>query len=124
CAATTGDLETVKRMVTRDPSLVRAQHAYRRPLYFAVRENRVEVAAFLLEQGADPLSLAVNGSLLEIAHDRGYAGMQEMLETTLARAHGASPRGETVAASIRERDAARLRGLLDASPDLLHAGDG
>src|SRR5262249_10411458 len=59
CACIAGDLEAVKRLVAKDPSLVRTQHAYRTPLYFAVRENQGEVAAFLLDQGANPLGLAV-----------------------------------------------------------------
>src|SRR5437870_4406197 len=64
CAAITGDLEAVKRLVDKDPSIVRCQYAYRTPIYFAVRENQLEVAAFLLEHGGDPLGLAVNDSLL------------------------------------------------------------
>jgi uncharacterized protein len=124
CACITGDLKIIKRLLKKDPSLVRAQYAYRTPLYFAVRENRVEVARYLLERGADPLSLAVNDTLLDITRDRGYAEMEELLEAKLASAHGASPRGEAVAQAIRERDLPKVRSLLDASPELLHAGDG
>src|SRR5262245_887929 len=47
CACRDGELATVERLITRDPSLVRCSHAYRTPLYFAVRENRLEVAALL-----------------------------------------------------------------------------
>jgi ankyrin repeat protein len=122
CAAIAGDLETIKRLLNKNPLLVRCQHAYRTPIYFAVRENRGEVAAFLLEHGADPLSLAVNDSLLDICHDRGYGQMQKLLETHLA-AHGASPQGNAVAAAIRARDLLKVRSLLDASPELLQAGD-
>ncbi len=123
CAAITGDLETIKRLVEKDPSLVRSHHAYRTPLYFAVRENQVEVAAFLLEHGADPLGLAVNDTFLDIARDRGYEEMQKLLETKLASLHGASPKGEGIAAAIRVRDSSKVRSLLDAAPGLLHAGD-
>lgn len=123
CAAITGDLQTIKRLVEKNPSLVRCHHAYRTPLYFAVRENQVEVAAFLLDHGADPLSLAVNDTFLDIARDRGYEEMQKLLEIKLASLHGASPKGEGIAAGIRERDLAKVRNLLDAEPELLHAGD-
>src|SRR5262245_55206671 len=75
-ACVAGDLQTVRRLVHKDPSLVRSHHAYRTPIYFAVRENQVEVAAFLLEHGADPLSLAVNDSLLDICRDRGHVEME------------------------------------------------
>src|SRR6185436_16948678 len=93
------------------------------PLYFAVRENRIEVARFLLERGTDPLALAVNDSLLDITRDRGYAEMEKLLSTIYAGTLGASPQGDAVAAAIRERNPEKVRSLLDASPELLHAGD-
>jgi hypothetical protein len=107
CASIDGDLDAVKRWLAKDPSLVRCHYNYRKPLYFAVRENRLEVAAYLLDRDPDPIGLAVNDSLLEIAQDRGYAAMERLLETKLAERHGISPRGEPVAAAIRERDLAR-----------------
>jgi ankyrin repeat protein len=124
CACISGDLNTVKRLVNKDPSIVRCNYAYRTPLYFAVRENRLEIARFLLEHRADQLSLAVGDSFLDITRDRGYGEMEKLLEANLASAQGASPKGEPIAAAIRERDLAKVRSLLDASPELLHAGDG
>jgi ankyrin repeat protein len=118
-----GDLERVKGLLAKDPSLARCQHAYRKPLYFAVREDRLDVAAFLLDHDPDPTGLAANDSLLEIARDRGHAAMESLLETKLAERHGISRRGEPVAAAIRERDLPKVRALLDASPELLRAGD-
>src|SRR5262249_52585401 len=94
-----------------------------KPLYFAVRENRLDVAAFLLERDPDPIGLAVNDSLLDIARDRGYREMEVLLETMLAKLHGASSRGEPLAQAIRERDLPRVRTLLDQLPELLTAGD-
>jgi ankyrin repeat protein len=123
CACCTGDLENVRRLIAKDESLVRTHYAYRTPLYFAVRENHVDVAAFLLDHGADPLGLAVNDSLLDITRDRGYLEMQALLEAKYAGLHGASPKGQVLAAAIRERDLARVKSLLDATPELLHAGD-
>ena len=123
CAASTGDLDAIERLLEKDSALVRCQYAYRTPLHFAVRENRIDVAAFLLKRGADPISLPINDSLLDMARDRGYAEMQKLLEATLASAHGASPRGAVMAAAIRARNLAEVRRLLDAAPELLHAGD-
>jgi len=123
CSAITGDLETIKRLLSKDASLVRSMHAYRTPLYFAVRENQIEVAAFLLEHGADPMNGPIHDSLLDIARDRGYAQMQRLLETKLASAYGVSPGGSAIAAAIRDRDLAKVRSLLDDSPEVLHAGD-
>lgn len=123
CACIKGDMEAVRRLVEKDPAIVRSAHSYRTPLYFAVRENQRDVAAFLLERGADPLSLAINDSLLDICRDRGYAEMATLLEDHLANVLNASPKGEQVAAAIRERDLDKVRALLDTSPELLHIGD-
>lgn len=123
-ACITGDLDAVKRLIEKDPALARCHYAYRTPIYFAVRENQMEVAGFLLERGADPLSLAVNDSLLDICRDRGYAEMEKLLEANLAATKGASPAGEAVAEAIRAHDLPKVKSLLDAAPELLHAGDG
>ncbi len=120
CACITGDLDTVTRLVTLNPSLARAHYEYRTPLSFAVRENQLAVADFLLDHGAEPLAL---GDLLEMARDRGYAEMTQLLERKLAALHGASSEGEAVAAAIRKREPAEVRRLLDESPHLLRAGD-
>src|SRR5262249_47620685 len=101
-----------------------SQHAYRTPIYFAVRENQLAVAAFLLEHGADPLSLAVNDSLLDICRDRGYAKMEKLLENHHAIGMNASTKGEAVAVARRERDLDKPCRPLDAAPELLPAGDG
>ncbi len=122
-ACIAGNLDAVKQLLAKDPSLVVTQYAYRTPLYFAVRENEVDVAAFLLDQGANPLGLAINDSLLQMARDRGYAAMESLLEEKLASLHNASPRGEPLAAAIRQHDVAQVTALLDAAPELLHVGD-
>ncbi len=124
CACITGDMKSIKRLLKKDPALARTHYAYRTPIYFAVRENQVDVVAYLLEHGADPLGLAVNDTLLDITRDRGYKEMEKLLETNFASAKGASSKGEAVAEAIRERDLPKVRSLLDASPELLSAGDG
>jgi ankyrin repeat protein len=123
CACLSGNLEAVQQLIRKDSSLMRCQYNYRKPLYFAVRENQLAVAEFLLERDPDPIGLAVHDPLLEIARDRGYAEMEKLLETKLAVVHNISSRGEPVAEAIRQRDPAKVRRLLDASPELLHAGD-
>src|SRR5450759_809328 len=124
CAAIAGDVPSLQRLLDKDPSLVRGQYAYLTPLYFAVRENQAGAAAFLLEHGANPMPFSGgHDSLLDIARERGYAEMLTLLESTLARVHGVSPQAPAIAAAIRERDLAAVRSLLDASPELLHAGD-
>lgn len=116
-AAIAGDLDTIQRLVDKDPSLVRSHYQYRTPLSFAVRANQVEVAAYLFDRGPMPF-----GDPLEIARDRGYTAMEKMLESKLAGL-GVSPGGSAIAAAIRERNLAKVRELLDASPEILHARD-
>ena len=123
CACIAGDLEAVKRLLDRDPALVRSQYDYRTPLYFAVRQNQAGVAAYLLERGADPLGLAVNDSLLELCRDRGFLELEQRLAANLAAIHRASPEGEVIAAAIREHDLEKVCSVLNAAPELLHAGD-
>jgi ankyrin repeat protein len=124
CAAMQGDVKTIEALLEKDPSLARCQYAYRTPLDFAVRENQIAAAALLLERGTDPIGLSFKDSLVEICRDRGYALLQGLLESKLASVHGASAEGEPVAAAIREGDLEKVRRLLDASPELLHTGDG
>jgi hypothetical protein len=100
CACSAGDFETVKRLVAGDPSLARSQHAYRTPLYFAVRENQAEIALFLLEHGADLFGLALSDSLLDICRDRRYRELEQLLGDRFAKLLNASAKGETVAAAI------------------------
>ncbi|MDP9178268.1 MAG: ankyrin repeat domain-containing protein [Gemmatimonadota bacterium] len=121
-ASIAGDVAVVERLLAKDSSLVRGAYAYRRPMYFAVRENQVGVAALLLQHGADPVNAWGTDTLLEIARDRGYTEMLSLLENKLAGMNSA-PRGEVVAVVIRERDLPRVRSLLDESPELLHAAD-
>jgi ankyrin repeat protein len=123
CACIAGDLEAVERLMSSDPALVRCHYSYRKPLYFAVRENQLAVTAFLLERDPDPIGLAVNDSLIEIARDRGYAEMETLLTTKLATLRNLSTKGEPVAEAIRQRDSAKMCRLLETSPALLHTGD-
>ena len=123
CACISGDIGSVRSLIGKDPSLVRCHYHYRKPLYFAVRENQLAIVSFLLDHDPDPTGLAVNDSLLEIARDRGYGEMEVLLNAKLAALHGASAAGERVAEAIRSRDLARVNALLDTSPELLHAGD-
>ena len=121
CAA--GDLPAVQALIAKDPTLARAHYDYRKPLYFAVRENRIDVARFLLEHDSYPLDLWVDDNPIEIAHDRGYVAMERMLRDTLEAKFNASEKGEPVALALRNHDLKTVRALLDARPDLIGKGD-
>ena len=115
-----GDLDNVKRLIAKDPSLVRSHFEYRTPLSFAVRENQLAVAEYLLDLGAASVGL---GDPLEMARDRGYAEMEHLLSRKFAELHRASDEGEPVAKAIRDYDLTKVGALLDASPHLTNAGD-
>ena len=122
-ACTSGDLEAVRALIAKDPSLARAHHDYRKPLYFAVRENRLDVVRFLLEHDRNPLDLWVDDDPLEIARDRGYTAMEQLLSHTLETKFNASPKGEPVALALRNHDVKQMRELLDTQPELIGKGD-
>ena len=122
-ACTSGDLAAVRALVAKDPSLVRSHYDYRKPLYFAVRENRIDIVRFLLEHDRNPLDLWVDDDPLEIARDRGYTEMEQLLAHTLETKFNSSPKGEPVALSLRNHDLQQMRELLDAQPELLGKGD-
>ena len=75
----TGELDQLKRLFAVHPELIECQFAYRTPLFFAVRENHVEVVRFFLAAGANPVGLMINDSLPQISQDRGYREMEQSL---------------------------------------------
>ncbi len=126
CAAAAGDEDTLRRLLARDPNLYRAEYWYTQPIHLAVREGHLEAVQVLLDAGADPAAVALGGDdLVTVARDRGHAAVARLLEDLRAR------RGRAAAAAtdhpIHEAaaggDAARVRALLDAEPQLLHHPD-
>ena len=122
-ACASGDLKAVRALIAKDPSLARSHYDYRKPLYFAVRENRIDVVRFLLEHDCNPLDLWMDDDPTEIARDRGYTEMEQLLTHTLDTKFNASPQGEPVALALREHDLKQMRELLDAQPALVGKGD-
>ena len=122
-AAATGDLDTIKTLVAREPALVSCQMEYFKPLRFAVRENQRAVVDYLLEQGADPADSA-GETLVTIARDRGYQDLAAHLGSLLESRYHIVPAGETIAAAIKAFEGAQVRALLQKQPELLHAADG
>lgn len=118
-----GDLQTVKQLISKDPLLAGCEFEYRKPIYFAVRENQVGVAEYLLDHDQYPLAPSFHDSLLDIARDRGYHAMQQLLETKLAERFDIRPEAEPLAGAIRANDRSTVELLLETSPHLLHVAD-
>jgi ankyrin repeat protein len=122
CASITGDLDTIKNLVARDPNLIECEYEYFRPIRFAVRENQRAVVDFLLASGADS-AYEAGDSLLQIARERGYTELVALLEAKLREQFHVRPEGAAIAAAIKARDAAQVRALLEKQPELIHAAD-
>ena len=66
------------------------------PLFRRAREPDLQAVKLLLDHMGDPLSLAVNDTLLEVARHRGYREMEQLLERWLSERFRVSARGEAV----------------------------
>ena len=122
CASITGDLETIKSLVARDPNLVECEYEYFKPLHFAVRENQRAIVEFLIEKGANATE-AGGDSPLTLARDRGYDELAAFLESKTKSEYHIVPEGAAIAALIKARDVTQVRALLEKQPELLHAAD-
>lgn len=103
CASITGDLQTIRELVARDPNLVDCEYEYLKPIRFAVRENHRAVVDFLLEKGADA-AYEAGDSLVRIASDRGYTELGAFLESKLNERYGIVPEAAAVSRAIVARD--------------------
>ncbi len=121
-AAIAGDLPTIQRLLAADPNLIRGAYNYRKPMYFAVRENRLEVAQYLLDHGADPVNAWGPDTLPAIARDRGCE-MLHILETAMTSKFHFDPEVEPISEAIRARDTGKALALIGTQPELLKACD-
>ncbi|MBS1566784.1 MAG: ankyrin repeat domain-containing protein [Bacteroidetes bacterium] len=121
-AAATGDLDTIRRLVTKEPALIRCQMEYFTPLRFAVRENQRAVIEYLLAAGADAHGEA-GDNLVTVARDRGYDELADYLASLIEEKYNVNPAGDMIAAAIKAYDMPRVRTLLEENPAMLHAAD-
>lgn len=115
-----GKLGEVKRLLAKDPSLIRSHYEYRTPLSFAVRGNHLEIAEYLMDHGAGNVGF---GSPLEMARESGHPQMEALVMRKFDELFGASERGEPVAKAIRDYDIDLVKKLIDATPSLVNEGD-
>jgi ankyrin repeat protein len=122
CAARDGDVEKIKKLLIKDHSLVRGAYDYRTPMSFAVANDRLEVAEYLLQHGASPVDSGTGDPLIQMARDRGLGPMEELLERALNHRKG-SEAGKLIAEAIRNRDLKAFNVLLASSDEYTHATD-
>jgi ankyrin repeat protein len=127
-AAATGDTAMLRSLLARDPTLIDSEYFYAPSIHFAVREGHLDAVRILLEAGADPERNGDHdGSLIEMARERGYDAIAQLLDE--ARRH----RARTAPAEARSDhpihlaaeadDVERVRELLDGDPTLLQRRD-
>ncbi|HKS06621.1 MAG TPA: ankyrin repeat domain-containing protein [Gemmatimonadaceae bacterium] len=81
-ASRDGDLARVRELVARNPVLVACKYNYIPPLHFAIRENHVDVAQFLIERGGvlpNYRSYPFLDTFATLADDRGHGEIANML---------------------------------------------
>jgi uncharacterized protein len=85
-ASRDGDLARVKELARHCPALLTCQYDYTAPLHLAVREGRLDLVRYLVEQGAlDPgyKNHPFLEPLVTIAEDREYAEIVAFLKQSL-----------------------------------------
>jgi ankyrin repeat protein len=122
CAAITGDLETIKTLVAREPGLINCEIEYFTPIRFAVRENQQAVVEFLLEKGVNPAAEA-GDTLINLARIRGYHDLEQLFETILRERYHIVPEGNDIAEAIRAFELDKVKSIIDTRPELVQAAD-
>ena len=124
-AAETGDAKTLRGLLRRDPALSRAEYFYTHPVHFAVRSGHLAVVQLLLNEGVDPeWNSFHDGSLIEMARDRGHEYIARILEEARGRRGRISPGPDhPIHQAAKRGDVERVREFLNADPALLDRGD-
>jgi uncharacterized protein len=122
CAAESGDGDALRRILDRDGNLYR----YNQPIHFAVREGHVEAVRVLLDAGADPTQVGMNGDdLVTVARDRGHDAVAQLLEDVRVQRGSSMPAvaDHPIHIAAEAGDVARVSSLLDDNPQHLNLSD-
>src|SRR3989442_8485672 len=123
-AAASGDVLELRRLLERDPVLSREYS----PLGFAVREGHLEAVRLLLDAGANPDELGMDGdTMIETARDRGFDAVAGLLKSASDRRGRIAP-AEThtdhpIHLAAESGNLRKMRQLLDADPSLVDCAD-
>jgi ankyrin repeat protein len=125
-AAADGDVGTLQQLVARDSRLGRAEYWYTPAIHFAVREGHADAVRLLLEHGADPERNGLHdGSLIDMAHERGHESVALLLENARDRRGRTIPErtDHPIHAAAARGDVKGVRALIDADPNLVRLGN-
>jgi ankyrin repeat protein len=91
-ATATGDTPALQRLLGHDPGLSLAGYFYTQAIHFAVRAGHPEAVRLLREAGADPEWNGYrDGSLAEMARDRGHESVERLFEQARQRRGRVTP---------------------------------
>src|SRR5215471_4182316 len=124
-AATTGDTVMLQRLLQGDPGLSRSGYFYTHPIHFAVRGGHLDAVRLLLEAGADPEWNGYhNGSLIQMARERGHESVARLLEEACQRRGRVAPGiDHPIHQAAQQDEVVRVRELLGADSTLVNRGD-
>lgn len=124
CAALTGDVGQIKRLLKKSPDLAHAEYWYTQPLHYAVREGHLKAVRTLLDAGADPTAVRYAGEeLATVARDRGHEKVAQLIERTRAQRLDGAPSTHEIHAAAAAGDLDVVRGIVEADTALLHLAD-
>lgn len=125
-----GDLAEVKRILADMPELARQDalaNDEHQPLHYAVYGNQLDVARFLLEQGADPLKGIYPHrdatTARAIAFDRGHSDIVTAIDAHLEAKRGASDAGRDLCDAAGRGDLEAVVAALDGDPSRIESKD-
>lgn len=126
CAASSGDGNALRELITRNPALARGEF-YTAPLHFAAREGHRQAVEVLLACGQNADAVGLSEELIELVRDRGHDQLAIMLERFRDRSGRTSPSDSPADPALHEAsasgDLALVKKLLEANPSLIETSD-
>lgn len=119
-ASRSGNVQRVRELLAKDPTLVDADYWYTPPIQFAVREGHIDVVKALVEAGADTSHRSLDGreTLMDFATDRGHSRVVEYLNNVNPRMFS---QDQTIHQAVKLKDLGWTQELLQSDRSAANA---